>query len=86
MEGENSGSVFGQTLNELKNYDGSTMLYGEEEDIINNIIGNHSFNEISEYYSDLPLGRDVLVMKSISGNNWYGINKNRVVLITGDTG
>lgn len=86
MEGENSRAIFDQILNELKDYDSSTMLSGEEEDLINNIIGNHSFNEISEYYSDLPLGRDVLVMKSISGNNWYGINKNRVVLITGDTG
>lgn len=86
LSGLDSKSVFDKILNDIKNSADSTIIKSSEEDIINNLIGNNSFNNISDLYNDLPLERNVLVIKSVSNSNWYGINENRIVLITSDSG
>ena len=76
-------NVFNDVLKDIKTNEANTQIVGTEDHIINNLIGNASFKLLDE--DSIFPDKNVLVLKSLSeGSYYYGVNKNRIILITDD--
>ena len=81
--------AFSKILQELKDTNSTPLPKINDHDklnkFINNIVGNDSFRKIGDENDPLIFPeRNVLVLQHTSGSNWYGITKDRIVLITSD--
>lgn len=83
-EDGNPEEVFNKVLVGIKTNETKTTIDGTEDHIINNLVGNASFRELDE--DSIFPDKNVLVLKSLSvGSYYYGVNKNRIILITDDS-